>query len=251
MAQVHLVGAGPGDPELLTVRAARLLERADCVYHDALVTPEVLALARPGAELVAIGHRSGQAKRDMRGYVAAMAARARRGEVVVRLKGGDPFVFGRGGEEAVALLDAGVDFTVTPGVSSAVAGPAAAGIPVTHRDVARSFTVVTGHEAEGTDPVRWARLATGADTLVVLMGIARLSRICAALIAAGRAPSTPAAVVADATTPRQQTVYATLASVVDAAGAAGLETPALMVVGEVVDVAASLRALPRELLEAG
>ena len=136
-----------------------------------------------------------------------MAERADAGELVVRLKGGDPFVFGRGAEEAAALLDAGVDFTVTPGVSSALAGPAAAGIPVTHRETSRSITIVTGHEAEGTDPVRWARLATGADTLVILMGSGRLARICAALVAAGRPSQTPAAVVAEATTPRQRAVF--------------------------------------------
>ncbi|HEV3230746.1 MAG TPA: uroporphyrinogen-III C-methyltransferase [Candidatus Dormibacteraeota bacterium] len=239
---VSLVGAGPGDPELLTVRAARLLAAADAVFHDELVSPAVLALARPEAELVAVGHRAGRRRRPVAEVVAAMARAARAGRRVVRLKGGDPYLFGRGAEEAEELLRLGLAFEVVPGISSALAGPAAAGIPLTHRELASSVTIVTGHAAEGEGRVRWDRLATASDTLVVLMGAGRLAALAEDLVAAGRDPATPAAVVMAATTPGQRQVVAPLAAIAEAAAAAGLEPPALLVVGPVVRLATVLGA---------
>ena len=231
--RVFLVGAGPGDPDLLTVRAARLLAEADVVFYDALVPTQALALATT-SELVPVGHRAGEERQDPAAVADEMAARARSGEMVVRLKGGDPFLFGRGGEEASALLERDVAFEVVPGVSSALAAPAAAGIPLTHRGVASSVTIVTGHERENSDGVRWEQLATGADTLVVLMGGARLRQLSRSLVLAGRAPGTPAAVVMAATRPEQRHVVATLETIADAADHAAIGTPAVLVVGEVV-----------------
>ncbi len=239
--RVYLVGAGPGDPELLTVRAARLLEAADFVFHDALVPRAVLDLVRRGGEQVPVGHRAGGDKPSVEPVAREMARKAREGYLVVRLKGGDPFLFGRGGEEAQALLDAGVAFELVPGVSSALAGPAAAGIPVTHRRLAASVTIVTGHECQGElERVRWEALATASDTLVVLMGAGRLAQLSRRIIAAGRPPSTPAAVVMAASRPEQRQAVATLADISEAALAEGIGTPAVLVVGEVVSLAQSL-----------
>jgi uroporphyrin-III C-methyltransferase len=231
---VYLVGAGPGDPELLTVRAARLLTKADAIFHDDLVPDAILKLASDKASIVDVGHRAGDERRPVRDVVDAMTALARQGQLVVRLKGGDPFLFARGGEEAAGLLDAGVPFEIVPGISSALAGPAAGGIPLTHRDLASSVTIVTGHERGRGGRVRWEVLATGADTLVVMMGASRLRSLAASIIAAGRSPSTPAAVVMAATLPEQRHVVATLATIADAARDARIASPAVLVVGEVV-----------------
>jgi uroporphyrin-III C-methyltransferase len=250
---VYLVGAGPGDPDLLTVRAANLVQAADAVFHDDLVPRAILDRVGPGAELVSVGHRAGGAKPEVIPVAEAMAARALAGDLVVRLKGGDPFLFGRGGEEAAALLDAGVAFEVVPGVSSALAAPAAAGIPVTHRGMAGSVTIITGHEAEGEpERVRWDALATASDTLVVMMGAGRLRQLSARLIAAGRSPQTPAAVIMSASRPEQRQVVARLDGIAEAARTAGVGAPAVLVVGEVVQLAESLgRSLMAELAAAG
>ncbi len=228
--RVYLVGAGPGDPGLLTVRALRILEAADEVYHDQLVTPEILALARPGCELVNVGHRAGYAGRDVVAVAKRMAAGARRGLLVARLKGGDPFLLARGGEEVEALVDEGVTVEVVPGVSSALAGPAAAGIPLTHRGLAASVAIVSGHRCDTEHGIDWSRLH--ADTVVVLMASSRLGHITHAMIASGWPPETPAAVVMAATTARQRQVSASLSQI--AGAAAVLEAPAILVVGEVV-----------------
>ena len=233
--RVYIVGAGPGDPELLTVRGAAILGAADVVFHDQLISHEVLALARPNAELVAAGHRAGQAKRDQRAVARAMADRARRGGIVCRLKGGDPFVFGRGGEDLEALLAEGVPCEVVPGVSSALAGPAAAGVPVTHRGIARSVLIVTGHQQDPEGGVNWDRLR--ADTVIVLMGRTRLGAISASMLEAGWAASTPAMLVSSATTSRQRQLAATLGEIEQRAELAGLPAPALLVVGPVVELA--------------
>jgi uroporphyrin-III C-methyltransferase len=232
--RVYIVGAGPGDPELLTLRAAAVLAAADVVFHDRLVSGEVLELARPTAERVAAGHRAGQAGRDQRAVVAAMADRARRGQVVCRLKGGDPFVFGRGAEDVEALLVEGVPCEVVPGVSSALAGPAAAGVPVTHRGIARSVLIVTGRQQDPEGGLAWERLR--ADTVVVLMGGTRLGAISRAMLAAGWAEGTSAMVVSCATTSRQRQVRAPLGKIDEMATADGLAAPALLVVGAVVDL---------------
>jgi len=240
--RVYIVGAGPGDPELLTLRAAAVLAAADVIFHDQLVSEEVLELAQPIAELVAAGHRAGQAKRDQRAVAAAMADRARRGQVVCRLKGGDPFVFGRGGEDLEALLAEGVPCEVVPGVSSALAGPAAAGVPVTHRGVARSVLIVTGHHQDPEEGLDWDRLR--ADTVIVLMGGTRLGAISRQMLAAGWAASTPAMLVSSATTSRQHQLQASLGQIGEMARAAGLAAPALLVVGAVVALADRFIAAP-------
>lgn len=238
--RIYIVGAGPGDPELLTLRAAAVIAAADVIFHDQLVSEEVLELARPSAELLAAGHRAGQAKRDQRAVVAAMAERARNGQIVCRLKGGDPFVFGRGAEDVEALLDEGVPWEVVPGVSSALAGPAAAGIPVTHRGLARSVLIVTGHQQDPEAGPDWDRLR--ADTVVVLMGGARLGAISRAMLNAGWPADTPVMLVGSATTSRQRQVQATLGEIEAAARTAGVPAPALLVVGAVVELAGRLLA---------
>jgi uroporphyrin-III C-methyltransferase len=225
---VSLVGAGPGDPDLLTVRAARLLAEADVVVHDALVGDGVLALVNPAAEVIDVGKRPGRPvpQELINALLVTLASDGRR---VVRLKGGDPFVFGRGGEEAQALLEAGVPFEVVPGVTSAVAAPAAAGVPVTHRGVSAAVTVVTGHRRAGEDEVDWRSLARVGGTIVVLMGVAQRGHIAAELIAGGLAPDTPVAAIRSATTLDQVTLRCRLAEL----ATADLDSPAVIVIGAV------------------
>jgi uroporphyrin-III C-methyltransferase len=232
---VHLVGAGPGDPDLLTLRAARLLTAADAVVHDALVSPAVLELVSPRAELIDVGKRAGCA--NAQELINVLLVRlGRRLECVVRLKGGDPYLFGRGGEEAAALAAAGVAVAVVPGVSSALAAPAAAGIPVTHRDHSPAVTVVTGHRQTGGAEPDWAALARLGHTVVVLMGVARRSAIAAQLLAGGLPPTTPVAAVSAATTADHQVTRTTLAAL----GHAEVAAPAVLVIGAVagLDLAA-------------
>jgi uroporphyrinogen III methyltransferase/synthase len=228
---VYLVGAGPGDPGLLTRRGAELLERADVVVHDRLGTAGLLDLARPDAELISAGKAPGQVDLTQDEINALLVERGQAGLDVVRLKGGDPFVFGRGGEEAEALAAAGVPFEVVPGITSAIGGPAYAGIPVTHRGVSTHFTVVTGNEdpaKERTD-VDWDALARTGGTLVILMGAARVGAIADRLMAAGLPGETPVAAVRNGTRPDQQTVRATLATI----GDADVRAPSAIVVGAV------------------
>ena len=227
---VYLVGAGPGDPGLLTRRGEELLRAADVVVFDRLAPRELLELARPGAELFDVGKAPGDAPMTQAAINALLVARGSDQEVV-RLKGGDPFVFGRGGEEAEACIAAGVPFEVVPGVTSAIAAAAYAGIPVTHRRVSTSFTVVTGHEdptKDGSD-TRWDVLANVGGTLVVLMGAGRVAEIAKALIAGGRDETTPVAAVRFGTRSDQFTVRATLGTIADA----GVESPSAIVVGDV------------------
>lgn len=236
---VYLVGAGPGDPGLLTVRGAELLAVADVVLYDRLVDRSLLSLAPPGAELVDVGKATaGEARQEQINGLLVRHGRAER--TVVRLKGGDPFVFGRGGEEAEALDAAGVPWEVVPGVTSAVAAPAAAGVPVTHRSLSTSVTVVTGHVGEVTAPggVDWESLGRAGGTLVVLMGMANRAEIARRLMAAGRPGSTPVAVIEWATTPHQRSERTTL----DELGDVTLGSPAVIVVGAVAGLA--LRAPP-------
>ncbi len=241
---VALVGAGPGDPGLLTLRAAQLLGECDVVLADRLVSPEVLAHVREGAEVVDVGKTSwtGTAPRQEE-INAQLVAHARAGRRVVRLKGGDPFVFGRGSEEAEALVAAGVPYEVAPGVSSALAVPAYAGIPVTARGWTQDVCVVTGH-LDPDDPgsrVRWEALATGPGTLVILMGQDRLPLLTAGLIRFGRDAATPAACIERGTTPQQRVVVSTLAHLADDVEAAGLHAPVTTVVGEVVRLREALQ----------
>lgn len=235
---VTLVGAGPGDPDLLTVGGLTALRSAEVVVHDALLSPRLLDHCPPGAERIDAGKRAGAHFMSQDEINALLVARASEGKRVVRLKGGDPFVFGRGGEEALALRAAGIPFAVIPGVTSAVAVPAYAGIPVTHRGLARSFAVVSGAESNA-DAHDWAALAR-LDTLVVLMGAAGLADIAARLIASGGDPRTPAAAIANGTLPSQAKVVADLATIAEAVAAAGLPTPLLTVIGDVVSLAPEL-----------
>jgi uroporphyrin-III C-methyltransferase len=233
VAKVYLVGAGPGDPGLMTVRGLQLLRAAQVVVYDQLVNPVLLEEVTVNAERIFVGKQAGKHCIAQSEINAVLIGYATRGIDVVRLKGGDPFVFGRGGEEAEALADAGIPFEIVPGVSSAVAVPAYAGIPLTHRDYASSFAVVTGHEALKTkSSVDWSRLATAVDTLVILMGLHNLPAIVARLRANGCSVETPVAVIRQGTTENQQAVIGTLADIVEKS--AGFKAPALIVVGAVV-----------------
>ncbi len=231
---VYLVGSGPGDPELLTVKARRLLAEADVVLHDKLPGPDILGEI-PEHKREDVGKRASGGGTPQAYINDRLVELARGGKSVVRLKGGDPTVFGRGGEEMTHLADRGVPFEVVPGVSSAIAGPEVAGIPVTHRDHASAVTFVTGHEdpeKEGT-AVDWTALAETGGTIVVLMGVTRLPEYTDALIRAGKVPATPVALVERATWTDQQVVTGTLETIVEARDAAGIEPPAVAVVGDV------------------
>ncbi|MEX0833425.1 MAG: uroporphyrinogen-III C-methyltransferase [Actinomycetota bacterium] len=236
---VYLVGAGPGDPRLLTLRGAELLREADVVVYDRLAPEALLDLAPRRAERIYAGKAPGEAELDQEAINGLIVGRALAGKTVVRLKGGDPFVFGRGGEEALACARAGVPFEVVPGVTSAVAAPAYAGIPLTHRGLAASVAVVTASRAPGfAEEV--ARVAGAVDTLVVLMAAGRLAKTCHLLIGAGRPKDEPAALVQWATTSDQRSVVSTLAELPKAAAAADIGPPATLVVGEVVALADEL-----------
>jgi len=267
--RVHLVGAGPGDPGLMTARALELIARADTILYDRLIPASALDAARPDAELLFVGKQGGGESIPQERTQALMIERARAGREVVRLKGGDPFVFGRGGEEALALRDAGIEFDVVPGVTSGVAAPAYAGIPVTHRGRSTAVAFVTGHTREDTtredtlaDPSTqaaalagaepeagepdfdWPALAAFPGTLVFYMGVGALERIATSLIDAGRPASEPAVVVERGTLPDQRTVTATLATIAEAATRAQVRAPAITVVGAVGELADRLGWLP-------
>jgi uroporphyrin-III C-methyltransferase/precorrin-2 dehydrogenase/sirohydrochlorin ferrochelatase len=245
---VYLVGAGPGDPDLLTVKGRRLLACADTVVYDALVDARLLNLCRPSSTRVYVGKRAGCHARSQDAINAILVDEARAGRIVVRLKGGDPFVFGRGGEEAEALVAAGLRFEVVPGVSAGVAVPAYAGIPLTHRAIAGEVVFVTGHDSpESAAPVDWARYAASNATLVVFMGLEHLGEIAARLLEHGRPPGCPVAVIASGTTAEQRTLVSSLESVAAATAAAGLTAPALIVVGEVVSLRQRLQWFERSL----
>jgi len=241
--RVYLVGAGPGDPGLMTVRGLELLRRADVVVCDRLVDPRLLDEAPASAERVFAGKHAGTHCLPQERINQLLIDYARRGRSVVRLKGGDPFVFGRGGEEALALAKAGIAFEVVPGVSAAVAVPAYAGIPVTHRGVASSFAVVTGHEDPGKarTAVDWARLATAVDTIVVLMGLRSLPRIVAELMAGGRSAATPVALIRWGATEAQTTVVGALGDIVARAATARLAPPVVAIIGDVVRLGGRLQ----------
>jgi uroporphyrin-III C-methyltransferase len=233
---VFLVGAGPGDPSLITVRGVEVLRTADVVIYDRLVQPALLDLTPPSAERIYAGKEPGRSAMTQPQVDELLVERALLGRTVVRLKGGDPFVFGRGGEEMLACARAGVPVEVVPGVSSAIAAPALAGIPVTHRGLAQSFAVVTGSTAHG-DQVDLARVGTATDTLVVLMAAGKLAQTCAELIASGRPADEPAAIIQWAATPEQRTVVGALGELPTLAAAASIGPPATLVVGQVVRLA--------------
>jgi uroporphyrinogen III methyltransferase/synthase len=229
---VYLVGAGPGDPGLLTVRAVELIAGADVILYDRLIPPEALAHAREDAEVVYVGKEGEGPQFPQDDTHALLLEHARAGRTVVRLKGGDPFVFGRGGEEALVLAEAGIRFEVVPGVTAGVAAPAYAGIPVTHREVAGGVAFVTGHDSAGS-AIDWPGLARFPGTLVFYMGVRTLPRIAEQLIAEGRPADQPVAVVERGTLPGQRTLLATLADVAERAAATGIRAPAITLVGDV------------------
>lgn len=236
MSKVYLVGAGPGDPELLTVKAQRILREADVVLYDRLVSPEVLAEADSHAELIYVGKHEGEQESAQKLVHELMVEHALRGRRVVRLKGGDGCVFGRAGEEWLTLVRSGIDVELVPGISSALAAPALAGIPLTFRNVSRGFAVVTGHCA-GDHPVDWRDWAR-IDTLVILMGVKNRASIAAALIDAGRDSNEPAVFVERATTPTERVIETTLGEV--ARGGVEVEAPAVFVIGAVAALRAEL-----------
>ena len=235
LGSVALVGAGPGDPGLITVRGLALLRGADVVVYDRLGAAALIGFARADAKMIYVGKQPKQHTKTQAQITRILVREARAGRSVVRLKGGDPFVFGRGGEEAEALAQAGIPFEIVPGITSAIAGPAAAGIPVTHRDAAASVAIATAHEAPGKAGSRldWRALA-GADTAVLLMGVERLAGVARALIDAGKPASTPSAVIQDATLPTMRTVTGPLEKIASVAERAGIRPPAITVVGDVV-----------------
>ena len=233
---IYLVGSGPGDPGLFTVKGVECLRRADAVVYDRLAPEALLAYACLDAELIYVGKKPGEPTMPQEEICALLAELGRAGKTVVRLKGGDPYVFGRGGEEALELVRAGIPFEVVPGVTSGIAAPAYAGIPVTHRGVSTSVAFVTGHEdpTKGEPDVDWKGLANGAETLVLYMGVGRLAEIADELIAGGRDPETPVACIRWGTIPEQRTVTGTLENVAERVAEANLKPPAITVVGDVV-----------------
>jgi uroporphyrinogen III methyltransferase / synthase len=238
MGKVYLVGAGPGDPKLLTLRGAELLDAADCVVYDALVNPAILDRVPPAAERRFVGKRGGEASVSQDTIIRLLLELAREYDTVVRLKGGDPFIFGRGGEEAEALREGGVEFEVVPGITAGVAAPAYAGIPVTHRGLSVAVTFLTGHEdpTKGRSDIDWDHLAGLGGTIVFYMGVRRMEENLNRLIAGGRPADTPAAIVEWGTYPRQRTLTGTLGTIAASAAEAGIGAPALVVVGEVVEL---------------
>lgn len=235
-SKVYLVGAGPGDPGLLTIKGKECLSLADVIIYDYLANRVFLEYAKDEAELIYVGKKGGNHTMSQEEISSLIIDRARKGSVVVRLKGGDPFIFGRGGEEAQELAQAGVDFEVIAGVSSAIAVPAYAGIPLTHRDYTSTVAFITGHEDPGKkdSAIAWDKLGTGAGTLVILMGVGNLPQIVQELMVHGRSATTPVAVIRRGTTPEQRTVVGTLGDIVGLANKSNITPPAIIVVGDVV-----------------
>jgi uroporphyrin-III C-methyltransferase/precorrin-2 dehydrogenase/sirohydrochlorin ferrochelatase len=240
VGEVYLIGAGPGDPDLLTLKAARLLQQADVVLYDRLVPDGILARVRRDAEKVYVGKEAGNHHVTQEHIHELLIRHARAGKRVCRLKGGDPFVFGRGGEELEALVEHHVPFTVVPGITAALGAAAYAGIPLTHRDHAQAVSFVTGHTRESGARINWRELSQPGQTVVFYMGLSQLQNIFANLIAAGAPGDRPAAVVAQATLPGQQVIVGTLATLAHDVQAQAVQSPALLIVGDVVKLRATL-----------
>ena len=242
-AKVYLVGAGPGDPGLITVKGRECIRKADVIIYDYLAAPALLKHARKSAEQIYVGKKGGDHTLSQDEINRLLVEKARSGGVITRLKGGDPFIFGRGGEEAEALLKAGIAFEIVPGVTSAIAAAAYAGIPLTHRQLTSTLAFVTGHEdpTKEETSINWSSLAMGIGTLVFFMGVKNLPNISKHLIAHGRSPDTPVALIRWGTTSRQRTVTGTLSTIAETARSAGLKAPAIIVVGDVVKLRQSLK----------
>ena len=239
--KVFLVGAGPGDPKLLTLRAFEILKEAEVLVYDRLVSEEILKLAPASAEKIYVGKSSKNHELTQDKITALLVAKALEGKKVVRLKGGDPFLFGRGGEEAEALVEQGIDFEVVPGVTSAIAAAAYAGIPLTHRDYASSVAIVTGHKAENAErSVKWAEIAGSVDTIVVLMGVGELKSITGQLVEGGLKPDTPVALIEWGTLEKQRIITGKIGTIADEAAKRNVKPPSVVVIGEVVNLGRKL-----------
>jgi uroporphyrin-III C-methyltransferase len=239
--RVYLVGAGPGDPQLLTIKAVKLLKEADVVIFDRLVSQDILCLAPEKAEKIYVGKRTGNHEVPQEKITEIIIEKAQAGGKIVRLKGGDPFIFGRGGEEAEALVEKGIEFEVVPGISSSVAAPMYAGIPLTHRDYAASVAIITGHRAgDAEKSIDWAKIAGAVDTMVILMGVESLDGIVGKLLEGGVSPSKPVAIVESGTYPKQRTLISTLGSIVKEAEKKQIKPPSVIVIGEVANLGRKL-----------
>lgn len=237
MGKVYLVGAGPGDPDLITVKGLRCIQEADVILYDRLVNKELLTYAKEGVELINCGKLPDYHLLQQETINRFLVKYAKKGKVVTRLKGGDPFVFGRGGEEAEALIENGIHFEIVPGITAGIAAPAYAGIPVTHRDHASSFAIVTGHRKKDEDDnIKWESLAKGIDTLAIYMGVKNLPYIQGKLLEHGKSPETPVALIHWGTLETQKTAISTLANVLKTAQNAEISNPCMIVVGEVVNL---------------
>jgi uroporphyrin-III C-methyltransferase len=242
--KVYLVGAGPGDPKLLTVKAVELIKSADVLIYDRLgVSEEVLNMAPVKAEKIFVGKRTGlhEVPQDQITNIIIEKAKANEGGKIVRLKGGDPFIFGRGGEEAEALVGEGIEFEIVPGISSSVSAPMYAGIPLTHRDFAASVAIITGHRAGDSEkPVDWVKIANAVDTMVILMGVESLDGIVSKLLKGGISPEKPVAMVESGTLPQQRTLIATLGTVVEKCKQNDIKPPSVILIGEVAELGRKL-----------
>lgn len=245
--KVYIVGAGPGDPDLITVKATKCLAQADVILYDRLVNPVLLQYGKSEADFIYCGKAPGNHCIPQDGIHQLMVNKALEGKTVVRLKGGDPFVFGRGGEEAEVLNRHGIGFEIVPGITSGLAAPAYAGIPITHRELGQSFAVVTGHCASGRpEKIRWDQLAHSVDTIAVYMGMKNLPYICDELLSYGKHPQTPIAVIEQGTTGYQRTVTGTLTTIVETVKREQIANPAMIVIGEVVKLSKRLSWFPEK-----
>ena len=250
MGKVYLVGAGPGDPELITVKGLTCIQKADVILYDRLINEELLSYAKKDAELIFCGKLPGYHTMQQETINHFLIRHAKKGKIVVRLKGGDPFVFGRGGEEAEALANNGIDFEIVPGITSGIAAAAYAGIPVTHRDFSSSVAFVTGHKRDGSqEEIKWESLAKGIDTIAIYMGISNLPYIRDQLIKHGKAPSTPVAVIQWGTLYEQRTVTATLETIVETVQQKRIENPSMIIIGEVVTLRDKIHWFERMMLQ--
>ncbi|MFJ7638103.1 uroporphyrinogen-III C-methyltransferase [Peribacillus sp. NPDC097206] len=248
MGKVYLVGAGPGDPDLITVKGLRCIQEADVILYDRLVNKELLTHAKDGVELINCGKLPDYHLLQQETINRFLVKYAKKGKVVTRLKGGDPFVFGRGGEEAEALVENGIRFEIVPGITAGIAASAYAGIPVTHRDHASSFAIVTGHRKKGEDDnIKWESLAKGIDTLAIYMGIKNLPYIQGKLLEHGKSPDTPVALIHWGTLDTQKTAIGTLGTILKTVQNEGISNPCMIVVGEVVNLSGKINWFePRE-----
>lgn len=247
MGKVYIVGAGPGDPDLITVKGLRAIKEADVILYDRLINKELLTYAKPDAELIFVGKMPNYHGVIQDRINTLLVQHGKKGKVVARLKGGDPFVFGRGAEEAEVLAEAGIPFEIVPGITSGIAAPAYAGIPVTHRDYGSSFAIVTGHMREGKDDsIKWESLATGIDTLAIYMGVGNLPYICQQLTKHGKSGETPVALIHWGTTDVQKTVTGTLNTIVELVQQENIENPSMIIVGEVVKVRGKIQWFEKE-----